>query len=95
MLEVRQEEARELRKNHEKAVAELKAEMAEKKRRGKEGVAAKLQVGSVKHPYELIAKPCHVFFVSRRAMIVGRSAKLKLKYITINLFYGLMHDGCA
>lgn len=47
VLEARQEEARELRKSHEKAVAELKAEMAEKKRRGKEGVAAKLEVKSI------------------------------------------------
>ena len=45
VLEARQDEARELRKSHEKAVAELAAEMAEKKRRGKEGVASRLQVG--------------------------------------------------
>lgn len=47
VLEARQEEARELRKNHEKAVAELKAEMAEKKRRGKDGVASRLEVRSM------------------------------------------------
>lgn len=46
VLEARQEEARELRKNHEKAVADLRAEMTEKKRRGKEGVAARLEVRS-------------------------------------------------
>lgn len=46
-LEARQEEARGLRKNHEKALAELAAEMAEKKRRGKDGVAARLQVRNI------------------------------------------------
>lgn len=53
VLEARREEARELRKNHEKAAAELKAEMAEKKRRGKEDVAARLEARSMRHPYEL------------------------------------------
>lgn len=43
-LEARQVEARDLRKRHEKAVVELAAEMAEKKRRGKDSVAARLQV---------------------------------------------------
>lgn len=44
VLQARQEDARDLRKSHEKAVAELSAEMAEKRRRGKEGVAARLEV---------------------------------------------------
>lgn len=44
VLEARQEDARDLRKSHEKAMVELSAEMAEKKRRGKEGVAARLEV---------------------------------------------------
>lgn len=43
-LEATQEEARDLRKNHENAMIALAAEMAEKQRRGKEGVAARLQV---------------------------------------------------
>lgn len=42
----RQEEARDLRTSHEKAVAELAKEMAEKKRRGKDGVAARLKVST-------------------------------------------------
>lgn len=43
-LGARQEDARDLRKNHEMAMVELAAEMAEKKRRGKDGVEARLQV---------------------------------------------------
>lgn len=46
-LEARQESSRDLRKSHEKAVAELNAEMADKKRRGREGVAARLEVRNV------------------------------------------------
>lgn len=65
MLKMRQEEARELRKNHEKAVAELKAEMADKKRRGKEGVAARLEVRSTHKAY-----PCQFVSFRRRAKIV-------------------------
>eukprot|EP00752_Nemacystus_decipiens_P010330 g9202.t1 len=53
VLEARQGEARELRKNHEKAVAALKMEMAEKKRRGKEGVAARLEERKAKRAAEL------------------------------------------
>jgi len=44
VLEARQDEARNLRTSHEKAMAELAAEMADKRRRGKEGVAARLEV---------------------------------------------------
>ncbi|CAM9214458.1 unnamed protein product, partial [Scytosiphon promiscuus] len=53
VLKERQEEAHDLRKSHEQAVAELAKEMAEKKRRGKDSVAAKLQERKAKRQAEL------------------------------------------
>lgn len=47
VLEATQDEARQLRERHERAVAELSAEMIEKKRQGMEAVAARLQVQSL------------------------------------------------
>ena len=44
-MKARQDEARQLRENHERALASLSTEMAEKKRKGQETLAAQLQVG--------------------------------------------------
>lgn len=43
-LELRHAKARELRERHDKAAAKLSAEMGEKTKKGREGVAARLKV---------------------------------------------------